>query len=123
MINCPRHLPQASELTLSVERCRSSASQLQEAIRGQWEGFALKALQPWSLMLCVRNLSGRELLAAAPRASSSSYPPFWANHAFDSGSSCGDTVLDENATLKLPLELVATVCGYVEADAGVVAGC
>eukprot|EP00439_Symbiodinium_sp_Y106_P022232 s5244_g2.t1 len=69
-------------------------------------------------MLCVRNLSGRELLAAAPRASSSSYPPFWANHAFDSGSSCGDTVLDENATLKLPLELVATVCGYVEADAG-----
>ena len=83
-------------------------------------------------MLCVRNLTGRELVtsteaevAALADAHGSVIKgieqllsPLVGKPCFRLKLLCGDAVMNEDAALKLPLELQVAVCDYVEFDAG-----
>ena len=83
-------------------------------------------------MLCVRQLSGRELVTAtevevaaladehgnAMKGIEQILSPLVGQPRFRLKLLCEGTVLNQDATLKLPIELQVTLCHYVDADAG-----
>eukprot|EP00439_Symbiodinium_sp_Y106_P007963 s904_g1.t1 len=82
-------------------------------------------------MVCVRHLSGRELLTATeeeaaavarvhgsvPRGIEQLLSPIVGQPCFRLKLLCGDIAVDPDTTLKLPLELKVIVCDFVEFDA------